>query len=99
VIKTKNVLPFLDFKFYERNKMQYKINWREHVQRMDDNRLPKNILTTQAGNPCTATRHVIFSSNHHSSAISWNIFIQFEVIVYETLLLPLVYLLSHIHVF
>ena len=23
---------------------QYKINWREHVQRMDDNRLPKKIL-------------------------------------------------------
>ena len=22
---------------------QYKINWREHIQRMDDNRLPKNI--------------------------------------------------------
>ena len=24
--------------------MQYKINWREHTQRMDDNRLPKKIL-------------------------------------------------------
>jgi hypothetical protein len=23
---------------------QCKINWREHIQRMDDNRLPKNIL-------------------------------------------------------
>ena len=23
---------------------QYKINWREHIQRMDDNRLPKTIL-------------------------------------------------------
>ena len=23
--------------------MQYKINWREHIQRMDDNRLPKKI--------------------------------------------------------
>ena len=23
---------------------QYKINWREHTQRMDDNTLPKNIL-------------------------------------------------------
>ena len=22
---------------------QYKINWREHIQRMDDNRLPKKI--------------------------------------------------------
>ena len=49
--------------------------------------------------PMTVMRHVIFSSNHHSSAISWNIFIQIVVIVYETLLLPLVYLLSRIHVF
>ena len=24
--------------------MQYKINWRKHVQRMDDNRLPKKKL-------------------------------------------------------
>ena len=24
--------------------MQYKINWREHIQRMDDNRLPQKIL-------------------------------------------------------
>jgi hypothetical protein len=23
---------------------QYKINWREHIQRMDGNRLPKTIL-------------------------------------------------------
>jgi hypothetical protein len=23
---------------------QYKVNWREHIQRMDDNRLPKKIL-------------------------------------------------------
>ena len=23
---------------------QYKINWREHIQRIDDNRLPKKIL-------------------------------------------------------
>ena len=23
---------------------QYKINWREHIQRMDDNRLPQNNL-------------------------------------------------------
>ena len=23
---------------------QYKINWREHIQRMDDNRLPKKLL-------------------------------------------------------
>ena len=23
---------------------QYKINWREHIQRMDDNMLPKKIL-------------------------------------------------------
>ena len=23
---------------------QYNINWREHIQRVDDNRLPKNIL-------------------------------------------------------
>ena len=23
---------------------QYEINWREHIQRMDDNRLPKNNL-------------------------------------------------------
>ena len=23
---------------------QYKMNWREHIQRMDDNRLPTNIL-------------------------------------------------------
>ena len=23
---------------------QYKINWREHIQRMDDNRLPNKIL-------------------------------------------------------
>ena len=23
--------------------MQYKINWREHIQRMDGNRLPKKI--------------------------------------------------------
>ena len=23
---------------------QYKINWRQHIQRMDDNRLSKNIL-------------------------------------------------------
>ena len=22
--------------------MHYKINWRKHIQRMDDNRLPKN---------------------------------------------------------
>jgi hypothetical protein len=22
---------------------QYKINWREHIHRMDDNRLPKNV--------------------------------------------------------
>ena len=22
---------------------QYKINWREHIQRMDDNRLPKKL--------------------------------------------------------
>ena len=22
---------------------QYKINWREHIQRMDDNRLPKKV--------------------------------------------------------
>jgi hypothetical protein len=42
--------------------------------------------------------HVTFSSHHHS-AISWNIFIQFEVIVNETLFLLLVYLLSCIHVF
>ena len=32
-------------------------------------------------------------------AISWNIFIIFEVIVNETLFLPLVYLLSRIRVF
>ena len=25
---------------------QYKINWREHIQRTDDNRLPKKILIT-----------------------------------------------------
>ena len=25
---------------------QYKINWREHIQRMDDNRLPKKCLIT-----------------------------------------------------
>ena len=25
---------------------QYKINWREHIQRMDDNRLPKKIQIT-----------------------------------------------------
>ena len=24
--------------------MQYKIHWREHIQRMDDNRLPQKIL-------------------------------------------------------
>ena len=24
--------------------MQFKINWEEHIQRMDDNRLPKKIL-------------------------------------------------------
>ena len=24
--------------------LQYKINWREHIQRMDDNRLPKKKL-------------------------------------------------------
>ena len=31
--------------FYINDKLtQYKINWREHIQRMDDNRLPKNIL-------------------------------------------------------
>ena len=24
--------------------MQYKINWREHIQRMDDNRLHKNLI-------------------------------------------------------
>ena len=38
-----------------------------------------------SSNLCTATRHVIFSSNYHFSAISWNIFIQFEAIVYERL--------------
>ena len=25
---------------------QYKINWREHIQRMDDNRLPKKFKIT-----------------------------------------------------
>jgi len=25
--------------------LQYKINWREHIQRMDDNRLPKKLQT------------------------------------------------------
>ena len=24
---------------------QYKINWREHIQRIDDNRLPKKLQT------------------------------------------------------
>ena len=24
--------------------MHYKINWREHIQRMDDNKLPKKIV-------------------------------------------------------
>ena len=57
------------------------------------------LLTLQARNPCRALHHVKFGSNHHSSTISWNIFTQFEVIVYETLFLPLVYLLSSIHVF
>jgi hypothetical protein len=27
--------------------MQYKINWREHVQIMDDNRLPNKILNNK----------------------------------------------------
>ena len=26
---------------------QYKINWREHIQRLDENRLPKKILITK----------------------------------------------------
>jgi hypothetical protein len=26
--------------------MQYKIHWREHIQRMDDNRLPKKVQIT-----------------------------------------------------
>ena len=26
---------------------QYKINWREHIQIMDDNRLPENILNSK----------------------------------------------------
>ena len=26
---------------------QYKINWREHIQRMDDNRLPKKKIKLQ----------------------------------------------------
>ena len=52
-----------------------------------------------AGNPCTVMRRVIISSKHHSSVISWNIFIQFEAIVNETLFLLLVYLLSGIHMF
>ena len=46
--------------------------------------------------PVNVMYHVIFSSNHHFSAVSWNIFIQFEVIVYETLFLLLVYLLLRI---
>ena len=28
---------------------QYKINWREHIQRMNDNRLPKKKLKFQIG--------------------------------------------------
>ena len=35
--------------FYINDKLtQYKINWREHIQRMDDNKLPKKFkLQTQ----------------------------------------------------
>ena len=29
--------------------MQYKINWREHMQRTDDNRLPKKKITNLKG--------------------------------------------------
>ena len=58
-----------------------------------------NTLNPSSWNLYTAMHHVIFSSNHHSSAIYWNIFIQFEAIVYETLFLLLVYLLLRIHVF
>ena len=49
--------------------------------------------------PVNVTCHDIFSLNHHSSAISWNISIRFVVIVNETLFLRLVYLLSSIHMF
>jgi hypothetical protein len=29
---------------------EYKINWKEHIQRMDDNRLPKkNLITNLKG--------------------------------------------------
>ena len=36
----------MDLKEYNINDIltQHKINWGEHIQRMDDNRLPKNIL-------------------------------------------------------
>ena len=53
------------------------------------------ILTPQSGNPCTDTHLVIFCSNYHFSAISWNIFIQFEVIVYETILTACIFIIMY----
>ena len=50
-----------------------------------------SILNLSVQDPMNVMHNVIFSSNHHFSAISWNIFIQFEVIVYETLFLLLVF--------
>ena len=37
--------------------MQYKINWREHIQRMDDNRLPKNFKITNLKREKTQEDH------------------------------------------
>ena len=56
-------------------------------------------LTLKAGKPRRSRTMSYFFSNHLSSAISWNLFIYFEVVVYETLFLSLVYLLSYIPVF
>ena len=60
---------------------------------------PYETINPSVWEPVNIMRHVIFSTNRHSSAISWNIFIKFQVIVNETLFLLLVYLLSCIHVF
>jgi len=54
--------------------------------------LEYKILTPEAGKPCTATRDAIFSSNHYSSAISWNIFK-----ILRLLLMRLYYYRLYIH--
>ena len=41
---TQNLIRMLEFFNINDKLTQYKINWRKYIQRMDNNRLPKNIL-------------------------------------------------------